>query len=79
MLSEVNLQPEVYSSVVLFLVLGALEEDEEEGEDEKTKIFSHFLNSESFSTVREIPDALSPPARLSRGEGTLDSYFSNDT
>ena len=43
-----NLQPEVYSSVVLFLVLGALEEDEEEGEDEKTKIFSHFLNSESF-------------------------------
>ena len=46
-LREVNLQPEVYSSVVLFLVLGALEEDEEEGEDEKTKIFSHFLNSES--------------------------------
>ena len=50
MLSEVNLQPEV--TRLLFLVLGALEEDEEEGEDEKTKIFSHFLNSESFRDSR---------------------------
>ena len=53
-LSEVNLQPETVRPVVLFLVVGASEEDEEEGEDEKPRISSHFSNSGSYGRADRV-------------------------